>query len=282
MIRLCAFADESSNELYGQIDALKRNGISLIELRNINGQNVADFSIEQAKQYKEEFDKNGIFVWSIGSPIGKVDIDVDFDEYLNKCKHVLDLAKVFNAKHIRMFSFFNSYEKKEKVFSYLQKMVDLAKPYGISLCHENEKEIFGDTAERVLEIMENVDGLKYIYDPANFIQCGEASDKTLNLFHSKSEYFHIKDVIAKTDELVPAGHGDGDILRLINMIDKDAVLTLEPHLAVFDAYKDIDNTEMKHKFKFDSPEQAFDFAVAELKKLLNTAGYINKEGVFTK
>ena len=64
MIRLCAFSDEAGNSLKEQIEALKSNSISLMELRSI------DITIEEAK---------GISVWSIGSPIGKVDIEVEDD-----------------------------------------------------------------------------------------------------------------------------------------------------------------------------------------------------------
>ena len=82
MIRLCAFSDEAGNSLKEQIDALKRNSISLMELRSIDKKNVADFTIEEAKEYQKTMEENGIAVWSIGSPLGKVSIDADFDEYL--------------------------------------------------------------------------------------------------------------------------------------------------------------------------------------------------------
>ena len=282
MITLSAFADEAGSSLQEQIAALKRNGINLIELRSIDGKNVLDFSIEQAKSYQEELSKNGIKVWSIGSPIGKVDITVDFNEYLEKVKHVCLLANVFETDKIRMFSFFNSYSQPQKVFNYLNKMVEVAKGYGVYLYHENEKEIYGDTKERVLEIINNVQGLKYIYDPANYLQCGQQADETIELFHSKTDYFHIKDVIFDTDELVPAGCGDGKIFEIISKINDDKVLTLEPHLAVFEAYKSIDNTEMKHKFEFKSAGEAFDFACDSLKKLLQKAGYKENKGEFTK
>ena len=39
---------------------------------------------------------------------------------------------------------------------------------------------------------------------------------------------------------------------------------------------------MKHKFKFENPEQAFDFAVEELKKLLVLAGYRFENGEYIK
>ena len=282
MIKLCAFSDEAGSNIQTQIDAMKRNGIYLTELRSINGKNVADFTLDEAREYQQIFKSNGISVWSIGSPIGKVDINVDFNEYLKKVEHVFKLAKIFETDKIRMFSFFHAYEKGELVFDYLNKMVSLANSYGVKLCHENEKDIYGDTLERVLEIMQRVNGLEYIYDPANYLQCNQPAQKTLEAVHSKTIYFHIKDVISASGALVPAGFGDGEILKLIEMISDDKVLTLEPHLAVFDAYKSIDSSEMKHEFTYSSANEAFDAAVNALKSLLNKAGYLENNGVFVK
>ena len=280
MIKLCAFSDVAGSSLNEQIAALKRNNISLMELRSIDKKNVADFTIEEANQYQKILEQNGISVWSIGSPIGKVNINIDFDEYLKKVSHVCQLAQIFKTNKIRMFSFFHAYEAEDKVFEYLRKMIEVAAQYNVFLYHENEKDIFGDTAERVVKIMDNVSGLKYIYDPANYLQCSQKAELTLSLFHQKTDYFHIKDVISETGQLVPAGYGDGQILNLIQQIKDDKTLTLEPHLTVFDAYKTIDNTEMKHKFTYRSANEAFDAAVNALKTLLVQAGYKEENGVF--
>ena len=282
MIRLSAFSDEAGSSIQEQIAAMKRNGIRLTELRSIGGKNVSDFTLEEAKAYQKEFEANGISVWSIGSPLGKAVYDVDFNEYAKKVRHVCELAKIFNTDKIRMFSFWHGYEHEEVVYENLRKMVEIANEYGVYMYHENEKDIFGDTAERVLKIMQNVKGLKYIYDPANFLQCDEPAEKTLALFHKTTDYFHIKDVVSATGELVPAGYGDGDIKTLVDKITDDKVLTLEPHLAIFDAYKNIDNTEMKHKFTYTSANEAFDAAVSALKKILNEVGYKEENGVFVK
>ena len=282
MIRLSAFSDEAGRSIQEQITAMKRNGISLTELRSIDGKNVSDFTLEEAKEYQRIFEEEGISVWSIGSPLGKADIEVDFCEYKKKVRHVCELATVFKTQRIRMFSFWHANEREEKVYEYLREMVAIGNEYGVSMCHENEKDIFGDISERVLKIMQNVSGLKYVYDPANFLQCDEPSKKTLDLFHGKTDYFHIKDVISATGELVPAGYGDGNIKELLLRIKDDKVLTLEPHLAVFDAYKSIDNSEMKHKFAYKSANEAFDAAVTALKGLLNEVGYIEENGVFVK
>ena len=282
MIRLCAFSDEAGNSLKEQIEALKRNSISLMELRSIDKKNVADFTIEEAKEYQRIMEENGISVWSIGSPIGKVDIEVDFDEYLKKVEHVCKLANVFKVDKIRMFSFFKAYEKEEKVFEYLRKMIEVANKYNVYLYHENEKDIYGDTLVRVKRIMDNIEGLKYIYDPANYLQCNEKAKDTIEAFFNKTDYFHIKDVISETGQLVPAGYGDGMIEELLSKIKDDKTLTLEPHLTVFDSFKSIDNTEMKHKFTYNNANEAFDAAVMALKEILIKLGYKEENGVFVK
>ncbi len=282
MIYLSAFADEAAESLKGQIDALKRNGIKYSEIRSVDGENVAKFTIEKAKEYQKEMSDNGVLVWSIGSPLGKVSINVDFNEYSSTVKHVCELANVFNAKKIRMFSFFDAYNEKNKVYDYLNKMVEIGNSYGVEMCHENEKEVYGDTADRVLELMENCKGLKFIYDPVNYIAVGEKAERTLELFHDKTDYFHVKDMLADTGEHVPAGLGDGNIKGLVEKIKDDKVLTLEPHLAIFSGYAAIDNFEMKNKYKFDSNTEAFDFAAKSLKGILNECGYKEIKGGFSK
>lgn len=281
-IRLCAFSDEAASDILGQINALKGNGIYLTELRSVSGKNVSTFTKAENKEYYKMFSDNGIGVYSIGSPLGKVDIDTDFNKYLDVVKRVCETANDFKADKIRVFSFFNAYDKKNKVFDYLNKMVEVAKEYNVTLCHENEKEIFGDVAERVCMIMDNVKGMKFVYDPANYVQVNEPAQKTLDMCHKNSEYFHIKDVIHSTGEVVPAGYGDGDVNSLVARIEKDTVLTIEPHLAVFDAYKSIDNTEMKHKFHFENNLSAFAAAAEAIKIILTNNGYELKGDKYVK
>lgn len=282
MIKLCAFSDEAASDLRDQAAALQKHRIGYTELRSISGKNVADFTNAEAAEYKRVLDGEGIAVWSIGSPLGKVDIDVDFSEYQNVVRRVMELACRFETTRVRAFSFFRAYDRESEVIDRLQKMVEIAEEYGVSLCHENEKEIFGDVAERVETLLTKVSGLKFVYDPANFLQCGEPAEKTLQKLHGKAEYFHIKDVVAKTGELVPAGYGDGKIGELVEKITSDKVLTLEPHLAIFDAYKSIDNAEMKHKFSYASGGEAFDAAVAALKAVLEKTGYVERNGGYEK
>lgn len=283
MIRLSAFADEASSNFREQIAALKRNGIGYIELRGLDGKNVSVLTEEEADDYAQMLRKAGIGVSAMGSPLGKVSINEDFDEYKKLVRHVCRLARIFGTERIRMFSFYDAYESEEKVYAQLREMVAIAAEEGVKLYHENEKEIFGDTAERNLRILENVPGLQFVYDPANFVEVGEPAEKTLELLHSRAGYFHIKDVIAATGELVPAGYGDGKIPELVARIgDEDKILTIEPHLKIFAGFSEIDHTQMKNKFEFESNDQAFDAAVTAIKNILKQAGYTETEGGFIK
>lgn len=281
-IKLCAFSDEASTEFEGQIRALLRNRIPFMEMRSVDGKNVSKLTLDEAKEYGKRLADNGLAVWSIGSPIGKSDIHDDFAKVEDKLKHTCELAKTLSTDKIRMFSFHHATEERGEVLERLNKMVEIANAYGVGLYHENEKGIYGDIAERVQDIIDNVPGLYHVYDPANFLQVGEPADKTLDMFHARADYFHIKDVIAATGELVPAGYGDGKIDRLLSDIKEDKVLTVEPHLKIFDGYGQIDDTQMKHKFHFTDNNEAFDAAINALKALLGIAGYREEKGVFVK
>ena len=285
MIKLCAFADEYDKKLDEQIKGLVSNDIRLIELRNIDGKNVADITDEEGLRCYEKLKEAGVGVWSLGSPLGKVDIDCDFDDYKEKkVRRLCRIAQLVHTDKIRIFSFFNAYEKREKVLAYLNETVKIASEYGVTLYHENEKEIYGDTLCRVLDIYDNVKGIKLVYDPANFIQCGQNSTDTINALFDKTAYFHVKDVIAKTQQIVPAGMGDGNIKEIVRRInpENDTVLTIEPHLAVFDGYASIDSTEMKNKYAFNNNRDAFNAAVSAIKAVLKEAGYRETANGFTK
>ena len=239
-----AFCDESGEStIGGQMAACKANGISQMELRGFGkGLNVNRLSVEQAKEMKSEIDKEKMTVSAIGSSYGKINIKEDFEPHFEAFKNTIEVAKILGAKYIRMFSFYfsedDSHEEyKPEVIRRVKAMVDYADAEGFICCHENEKGIYGDTAERCLEVLEACGGkLKAVFDPANFVQCGVDTLKAYDMLEDYIEYFHIKDALYKNGEVVPAGMGDGNIAQILRKFDKrkqTAVLSLEPHLKVF-------------------------------------------------
>ena len=282
MIKLCAFSDEASDSVEGQITALSRNNIKLIELRSIGGVNVKDFTDEQARDYAKKLAENGIKVWSIGSPLGKIDIAENFSEYEKTVRRVYEISNIFECDKVRVFSFYNAYGESEKVFENLRRMVKIAGEYGITLYHENEKGVYGDVVGRVENIAANVSGLKFVFDPANYVQEGEDVTAALRKVGKQTAYFHIKDAIKGSGEIVPAGEGDGEIEKLISLVTGDKVFTLEPHLSLFTAYAAIDDTELKNRYHFATNDESFDFAVNALKNLLKKQGYKETADGFVK
>ena len=280
MIRLCAFADEADTELDGQIDALVRNGIDLLELRAVFGINISDMSLSRVREIKKQLDENDIRVWSLGSPFGKVSLDESFKEetLFDQLKNLCEKANILCTDKIRIFSFYSAYDKREYVIELLRRAVSEAAEYGIGLFHENEKNIYGDLPERVFDLYENVPGLHFVYDPANYVQCGVTPSDHFERLKTITGYYHIKDCISATGEIVPSGYGDGDIRGIISSIgrDEDKVLTLEPHLAVFKGYSEIDPEKLKNKFEYKNNNEAFDAACVALCKMLQSENYTKK------
>ncbi|MDD6735456.1 MAG: hypothetical protein PUE13_03985, partial [Clostridiales bacterium] len=90
--KIYAFADEASPMIDRQIAAMKRNHLSGLEIRNVDGTNVSDISLEKAAEVKKKLDDNGLCVWSVGSPVGKTDINGDFKADIESFKHTLEVA----------------------------------------------------------------------------------------------------------------------------------------------------------------------------------------------
>ncbi|MBQ7356846.1 MAG: sugar phosphate isomerase/epimerase [Clostridia bacterium] len=282
MLKLCAFADEASTVFSEQLAALKKHSIPYIELRGLDGKNVSSLTPDEAREYKKQLDEAGIRVWSIGSPIGKMKLSDDFDAHLEKLRATLEIAKIFDTHRIRMFSFYETEGRRDEVFANLRRMVKLADDYGVVLYHENEKDIYGDIADRVLDIRANVAGLRYIFDPANFLEVGQdipdAQKKLINV----TDYFHIKDVIKETRQLVPAGKGNGEIVKMLESIKIDTTLTIEPHLKVFKGYSETSDVTLNSAHVYETNSEAFDAAVAGIKDCLKKAGYVERDGGFVK
>jgi len=268
--KLAAFADEADGNLDGQIKAMSENDISFLEIRGVDGQNIADISEAKAREIRSKMDQAGLAVWSLGSPYGKIGINDDFESHLDKFKHSLDIADILGAKHIRLFSFYgtNGEEKnKDKVFELLNRFIQAAQGSGIILCHENEKGIYGDIASRCLEIHKALPQLKAVFDPANFVQCGQDTKEAWQLLHPYVEYMHIKDALAD-GSVVPAGKGQGNLPYLLKEY-KGQVLTLEPHLSVFAGFDQLEASEKtKMKYTYPSSRAAFDAAVNALKEII--------------
>lgn len=264
--RLAAFADEAAGDLNGQIGAMQENGVELLEIRGVDGQNIDRLTFEKAREIRRRLDSAGLAVWSLGSPFGKIGIGEDFAPHLDSFMHSLELADVLGARHIRLFSFYGTTEI-GPVLERLNAFIEAAKGTDIVLCHENEKGIYGDKAAKCLEIHKALPQLKAVFDPANFIQCGQDTKEAWELLSPYVEYMHIKDALPD-GSVVPAGKGAGELPYLLSQY-KGQVLTVEPHLAVFEGFDKLEaDRKTKMPFTYPDSRSAFSAAVNALKDII--------------
>ncbi len=276
-IKIYAFADEASPSLDGQISAMLRNKVDGLEIRNVDGTNISDISLEKAKEIKKKLDDSGLITWSIGSPIGKIGINDDFSVHFDKFKHTVDVANILDASNIRLFSFYPPEKKsadecKWEVIEKLAKFVEYVKESKVNLCHENEKGIFGDIPERCLELYKALPELKGIFDPANFVQCGVDTLDAWKMLKDNTHYMHIKDSMAD-GMVVPAGEGIGNVQEIANdfIMMGGKNFTIEPHLTVFEGFSHLERDGEKSivsGFTYSSSDVAFDTACNSFKNLV--------------
>lgn len=254
--RISGFADEIAEDVDTQFRVLNKLDIRYFEPRGIDGKNIAELSDGEVAALKEKMERCGIKASSIGSPIGKIRLDEDFQAHFEKFQRVVDIAERLDAGYIRMFSFYPperpdsaagegdgaAHEwtagEREEVIRRLRRMTAYAGERDVVLLHENEKGIYGDTAERCADLMREL-GCRHfqaVFDPANFVQCGQDTKEAYEALRSFIAYVHVKDARVEDRSVVPAGAGDGNVGHILKgLLDSgyEGYLSLEPHLGSF-------------------------------------------------
>ena len=101
---ISAFADETADDLSHQIESLRRNGISCIEPRNVNG-GIIKKTDEELQQISDALKAAGISISALGSPIGKYSIDEPLENHLPDFRRALRACEILGTRRMRMFSF---------------------------------------------------------------------------------------------------------------------------------------------------------------------------------
>jgi len=212
-----------SNSLRGQnieeiLDSMKELGIEYIDLRTIGNKDITDISDLEIKQLKQSIQKNGIKVSSISPrlffrlPLTKEEneetIRGSFSGHLEMLNRAIELAKMFDVKIIRCFSFkaeldflFGPSRYKdlpfdiwEKIIERLQKSVRIAENGGVILAIENCYWCNLGTGLLVAKAIKEIksEHVALWWDPSNsFIASGE------NPY--SDEYEQIKEYIVSID-----------------------------------------------------------------------------------
>ncbi len=277
-LRLSAFADEYSESFEEQLKGLLGFGISNIEIRHLDGKNVSVLEKKEAVEAKKLLDAYGVRASAIGSPLGKIRLDGNMGEHLETARRIFEYANLFDTKLIRIFSFYapegrKITEMKGEVFDALEKLVVLARNFGVTLCHENEARIYGDIPSRCRELIDHFDGeLKCVFDMGNFVLEGvDPYPEAYELLREHVAYFHIKDACSN-GAIVPAGKGESRIREILSAhreySREDFFVSLEPHLKIFSGLNSLTDRAWNNPYQYPDQKSSFADAVAKFKEMI--------------
>jgi len=265
--KFSAFSDEVDPDPAKAFKIMRDLAVEEIQIRSVKGVNVMELNDEQICEVKTIALSLGLKFHAVGSPIGKTYIEDSQEKTLESVKIATEIAHKLDTTRIRIFSFYREKSLSNKIYrdlviERLNLMTEIATIDGVNLIHENEKDIYGDTAEKCLDILENVNDLGCCFDFANFVQVGQDINEAWNLLEKRVHYFDIKDAMVRDGTVVPAGEGDACIVntlrKALNSGFKDC-FNLEPHLQI-----------AGHSGGYSGP-QLFKIAVKALEKCLTLA-----------
>ncbi|MFO7821725.1 MAG: sugar phosphate isomerase/epimerase family protein [Lentisphaeria bacterium] len=254
---LTGFADEAGNDLATQIKATKELGWKYIESRKIDGTNIHDLADEEFDRVCEQLEEAGIQINCFGSAVanwGKK-INEPFDSSLEEVRRAIPRMQRLGTKLIRIMSFAvlkdhdPDEQMEEERFRRLRELQKMFADAGITPVHENCMNYGGMGWTYTLKMLENVPGLKLVFDTGNPVFTDDRTKPTPYPKQSAWEFYsHVKDHIAyvhiKDGKIDPEtgntvftypGEGDGDVRPIVkDLLDNgyDGGISIEPHLAV--------------------------------------------------
>ena len=299
---LTGLADEAAADIDGQIRATKELGWEYIESRNINSKNIHDISDEEFDIVCSKLADSGVKINCFASTIanwGKK-ITEPFDSSLEEALRAIPRMQRLGTKFIRIMSFGvlkNNQpddQMEEERFRRIRVLYRMFMDAGITPVHENCMNYGGMGWTYTLKLIENVPGLKLVFDTGNPVF---TDDRTRSEPYPKQSawefysyvkkhiaYIHIKDcrfIKDRTDSLFPeckytfAGEGDGNVHRIIkNLLDTgyDGGISIEPHLDVVFHEKSVLSEDEVRYVNYVEYGRRFMKLLEEIKTINNTSG----------
>jgi len=230
---LTGFADEAAEGIDDQIRATRELGWRNIEMRRVNGKDLTELSDAEFDAVAAKLEAAGVRVNCFGSRIanwGKK-IDEPFDSSLAEARQSIPRMRRLGTRLVRIMSFAvlegrgpedQMADERFRRLRELQKMLTAA---GITPVHENCMNYGGMGWRYTLELIENVPGLKLVFDTGNPVFTDDRMKPPPYPKQSAWEFYqqvkdhvayvHIKDGVWETAEararFTFPGEGDGDV-----------------------------------------------------------------------
>jgi len=235
MNRISIINDEVSDNLDEVVKFLHKQKLKYVEIRSIGKKNILDIPEWDLKKYGDSLRKNNISVSCIASPILKwlpKEHNIlkerngsKFDSFYfkgidNNFEKAFEVANIFNAKYIRIFSFlkYNNFNIKHLEIP-MARLKVLAEEHNKVLLMENEPACNLNSIKD-LELFVRLYGnnrLKLLIDIGNLYKNDDClSEEELEKIKDFIEYVHIKDYSFSSKNYVPLGEGDINYKRYLS------------------------------------------------------------------
>ncbi|SHI45702.1 Sugar phosphate isomerase/epimerase [Rubritalea squalenifaciens DSM 18772] len=254
-MKLTGFADEAARDLATQIKATQELGWEYISARGIDGKNIHDLSEEAFETSVQQLEAAGIKVAEFGSLIGNwaKKIDTDFDITLGEIERAIPRMKRLGTQYVRIMSYaqepWGSDQQEQERFHRLREIVARFSDAGLIAAHENCMNYGGFSSEHTLRLIEEVPGMKLIFDTGNPVFQRDRSKPEPYPWQDAWEFYqnvrehivhiHIKDcknplADGVEPEYVFPGEGQGyvrEIIRDLKSNSYNGFIAIEPHVA---------------------------------------------------
>lgn len=275
---LTGISDEAGNTLDAQIFALKELGWKHVEMRGVQVEgfskgNFHDIPEAAFDHALERFKEAGIQVYCFGSTImnwAKRIQDPPFEVTLDEVKRCIPRMQKAGARFVRIMSFKPGDEESDipsEVFTRVREVTRRFLDAGIQPVHENCMNYGGMSPRHALQLLNEVPGLRWVFDTANPIFNTDRSKtkpwsrqdpwEFWTQVRDVTAHIHIKDArwnAAKNDaDYHWPGEGDGrvkDILKDAFKRGYDGGISIEPHMVVVfhDANSKSDDSAIQANF----------------------------------
>jgi sugar phosphate isomerase/epimerase len=260
--RLTGFADEAARDLETQIKATKELGWSAISARGVNGANLHELPENEFARVADQLDQAGIQIPEFGSLIGNWGKKISTDSAITiaEIERAIPRMRRLGTQLIRVMSYaqeaWGEDQQEQERFRRLREIVQRFDDAGLTAIHENCMNWGGFSAEHTLRLIEEIPGLKLVFDTGNPLFQRDRSKGEPFPWQDPWEFWtkvrdhvlhiHIKDCISPpTDGVEPVytmpGEGDAKIREILTDAkarDYDGWVAIEPHVATVFHVKD--------------------------------------------
>ena len=252
------FADEAGASIDVQIKATKELGWENIESRAIDGKNIHDISDAEFDVVYGKLQDAGVKINCFGSAICNwaKQINEPMTSSIEETKRAIPRMKKLGTKLVRIMSFAVLKDRgpddqmEEERFKRVREICRMFTDEGLIPVHENCMNYGGMGYPYTLKLIENVPGLKLVFDTGNPIFSDDRSkpepcpkQSAWEFYDHVKEhvaYIHIKDgvwdaEVEKKQIFTFPGEGEGDVKKIVADMLKngyDGGISIEPHLAV--------------------------------------------------